>query len=125
MICLLSNRLKQLRIVAPNGSDTVSEIDIERIVDIPIYAGDSLVRRSGALQQTSDNPAPSARMNQKQIDETELSIGDKVSVHFDGAIIELGLIADPRVPENCVYIPGGYAATAPLGASGFVKVVKA
>lgn len=123
-----SSRLKQWKLDAPPAGDKKSEINLERITEIPIYAVDPIVRRASALQQTADNPAPAARMNAAQARKFGLyeeRAGLGVNVHKGEAIVTLGLVIDPRVPDGCTLIPAGYPETAALGGPGMVRVVRA
>ena len=101
----------------PGGSGGV-----RRLLDLPMYRGDQIVRNAPALQKTADNPPPSAQMSQAMIDHLGLAAGDRVIVRNGDGRATLPLRADQRIPHNCVYVPAGYAETAGLGGPGRVTV---
>ena len=103
---------------APGDGDSgaVRE-EFHRIFDVPLYRIDPYTRRANALQHTHDNPRkPLAGLNPAQFDRFSLRDGaimNLVTPDGDGVTIEVR--ADPRVPENCIYVPSGYRETAVLG----------
>ncbi len=99
-------------------------IDVERVLDVPLYKVDPYVRRAPALQATRDNPAPAAYMNSEQAGKLAVENGDRIHAHMGESSVELDLIIDERVPTDSVYIPSGYHETAPLGGVGMVRIVK-
>ena len=98
-----------------NGQD--SNKLFHRIMDVPIYRVDPLVRRATALQKTADNSIrPIAGLNVEQAREFTLRDGTLMNVVTpEGNGISIQVQADNRVPVNCIYIPAGYIETAPLG----------
>ncbi|MEE8481870.1 MAG: molybdopterin-dependent oxidoreductase, partial [Acidiferrobacterales bacterium] len=117
-----SSKLTQWRI--PEKTDSRAT-DLVRIAETPIYAVDSIVRRADALQQTSDNPLPAARMNVAEAGKHGLADSDPVVVQMAEGSAELKVVIDPRVPDGCVLVAQGHADTATLGACGPATVVKA
>ncbi len=103
-----------------NGKD----IDVQRIVDVPLYRVDPFVRRAPALQATTDTLKPAAYMNSEQASKLSVGHGERIYAHMGESSVELELMVDERVPSNCVYIPSGYAETAPLGGVGMVRIVR-
>ncbi len=118
-------RLRDRRLAAPPQQPTQTEIDLERIVEVPIYAVDALTRRAPALQATADSPPAAARINPTQASQLGFEHGDPVNVHMGQAFATLPLAVDARVPHGCLLVPGGYAETAMLGGPGRVRVVRA
>jgi len=110
---------------APARDEKRSDIDLERIYEVPPYAVDPLVRRASALQATADNPPPAARMNAGQARALGLAAGQAVNVHLGRAFVRLPLEIDPAVPDGCIRIPGGLPDTSPLDGPGLVRVVGA
>ena len=98
--------------------------DLERIIDVPLYRVDGLVRRADALQATRDTPLPMVWMETGQAQYFDLRDGDRVSVRGNGGVSRLTVKIDSRVPAGCVYIPSGYEQTVPLGSTPVVKVIK-
>jgi NADH-quinone oxidoreductase subunit G len=87
--------------------------------EVPIYSVDSMVRHSGALQQTPDglivvgvriNPVDAERLGVSGAEQVELSHGGGTSV--------LNLIQDAAVAPGCVLLPYGVAESAGFGAAG-------
>lgn len=120
-----SAKLREVDITAPPKTETTSEIDLERIFEVPLYVGDPLVRRAPALQACADNPPPAARINAAQAKKLDFNDGIRVNAHMGAAIVALDLIIDERVPDGCILIPSGYAETAALGGPGMTRVVRA
>ncbi|MGI9310719.1 MAG: NADH-quinone oxidoreductase subunit NuoG [bacterium] len=118
-------------IPSPRGdNDNDNDDAVRRLLDVPMYRGDMIVRNASALQRTADNPPPTARMRQAMIDRLGLADGDEVVVRNgagddDDGVARLALRADARVPHGCVYVPAGHAQTAPLGAHGAVTLERA
>ena len=93
-----------------------------RIAETPMYAIDAIVRHAVPLQKTHDNPTPAARLNEKMAAALSLKEGERVFVQMEGAKIDLDVIIDPRIADNCVYIPHGYSETAALSGHGPVII---
>ena len=101
----------------------IREAGLTRIVDVPAYASDMLVRRAQPLQLTHDCAKPTARMNAAQASKLGLTGVARVQVQLGGGQAELGLRIDKRVPDGCVLVAAGSAETADLGGQGAVHVV--
>ncbi len=113
-----SGKLGGWRLAAP----VISKAALMRIAERPMYAVDALVRRAPALQQTRDNPGPAARMNAVQAKKLKLADRARVTVRAESGEALLVLVIDARVPDGCVMIPSGHAATAALGGDGPVTI---
>ena len=61
-----SASLREWRLRGPEPDSEITDRDVERIVDVPMYALDPVVRRSDPLQQTHDNPPAAVRVNANQ-----------------------------------------------------------
>ncbi|MFT5112481.1 MAG: NADH-quinone oxidoreductase subunit G [Parasphingorhabdus sp.] len=98
--------------------------EFHRVMDVPLYRVDGLVRRSPALQSTRDNPLkPKAGMNPSQLEQFGLRNDTLMNIVTpEGVGISIKVEADDRVPVNCVYIPSGYKETATLGFTTRVMV---
>ncbi|BAU48961.1 NADH dehydrogenase subunit G [Sulfurifustis variabilis] len=103
----------------------LSEGELARIAEVPIYAVDPIVRRAASLQKTADNPPPAARVNAAEAARRKLADGDSVDVHMAEGEARLPLVIDARVPDGCVLIPSGYPETATLGPAGPVSLERA
>ncbi|MDH3637988.1 MAG: NADH-quinone oxidoreductase subunit NuoG [Gammaproteobacteria bacterium] len=100
------------------------EIDLERIPGVPLYRVDSYTRRAPALQATVDNPPAAAHLHPTQAARLELAREDRIRIHAGDTAHELPVVFDERVPEKCVYLPGGYTETDFAGSAAWVRVVK-
>jgi NADH-quinone oxidoreductase subunit G len=93
---------------------------------VPIYSADALVRRSPALQATTDARTPVASLPQALWAELGLSEGAQVKVSQDGAAAVLSAVLDASLPANVVRVPAGHPVVSTLGASfGAIRVEKA
>ncbi len=93
----------------------VASAGLRRVVDVPIYAVDGLVRRSAPLQQTVDATNGAAHLNAATAAQAGVAAGTDVRVRQGGGECVVSLVVDERVPDGCVYLPAGVAATAALG----------
>ena len=104
----------------------VSNGGLERLADVPIYATDALVRRSPALQSTTDGRAPVVGISPSLWQQLGLVDGGKVRVSQGAAQAVLPVRADASLPANVVRVAAGHADTAALGAMfGPITVEKA
>jgi len=86
-----------------------------RVADVPIYAGDGIVRRAPALQATVDAQTAAVSLSDATAQRLGLSTGVRVTVRQGNHSIALPVEIDPRVPEGCAYIPVGLAEATHLG----------
>ena len=98
---------------------------LQRLIDMPMYRGDQIVRSAPALQQTADNIPPAAYMNSATIQQLGLTEGQTARVQCGDGEAKLPVRADARVPDDCVYIPAGHVETAALAAHGPVAIKNA
>ncbi|MEE9493541.1 MAG: NADH-quinone oxidoreductase subunit NuoG [Gammaproteobacteria bacterium] len=90
-------------LVSPNETVT-SEVDgLQRIGTVSMYAVDSLVRRSPALQQTPDADTSAARLSSVDAKRLGLEDGEKVQLKQDGLVIDAPLVIDDNVAEGAVW----------------------
>ncbi len=114
------------KIPPPRPASTVGHAT--RLLDMPMYRGDQTVRHAAALQRTADCPPPAAHMSRATIDRLGLRAGAPVVVRqtaIPDRHVRLPLRVDERVPQGSVYVPAGFARTAPLGGGGRVTVTAA
>jgi NADH-quinone oxidoreductase subunit G len=95
---------------------------VVRILEIPIYTADGIVRRSRPLMQTADHQRPSVRMNTALSAKLGLDGQATVKVEVGAGQAALDLVIDPHVPDGCVVIPSGYSETAALRAYGAARI---
>ncbi|QJR16078.1 NADH-quinone oxidoreductase subunit NuoG [Usitatibacter palustris] len=89
---------------------------LERIVEVPIYATDAIVRRSQPLQKTTDaKNASVARMSAATYASLGLGAGDHVKLRQGGGEAILAAAIDAAVPEGCIRAARSIAETASLG----------
>ncbi|HSW68677.1 MAG TPA: NADH-quinone oxidoreductase subunit NuoG [Gammaproteobacteria bacterium] len=105
---------------------TISEIppiqqakhNLSRIGEIPVYAGDSLVRRAKSLQAAQNiiqGNLIAVRLHPQTAEELGVKEADYVMVSEDKHRIRLPVLIDKRVPPRAVYVAGGILATNELG----------
>ncbi len=111
-----------------NDSGNGNANEMWRLLDVPMYRGDQIVRNAAALQRTADNPPPAAHVHPATIERLGLIADERVVVRMrtrngsGSGRADLPLQADARVPRNCVYVPAGYVQTAGLGGHGWVTL---
>ena len=109
-----------------NFSDVAPLEGIERVAEVPIYAGDALVRRAPALQKTVDAKAPSVRANAETLSMLGLSSGDMVVVKSANGQTSLKAELDETVAGGCVRVATASESTTALGVpTGAVTVERA
>lgn len=97
----------------------------ERVIDLPMYAIDGIVRRANSLQKTSDAVAAQAALNAKMAAKLGVSATQSINITQGDSKVRLPVVIDERVPDYAVYVPAGLAQTADLPAcSGAVSVEK-
>ena len=97
---------------------TQDDAGLARIAELPMYAGDSLVRRAPALQATPDALRPMLHINAAEAARLGAINKTAVRVQTQGEAMPevwLDVCIDARVPDGCVYIPLGFADTAAVG----------
>ncbi|CAK0747399.1 NADH-quinone oxidoreductase subunit G [Gammaproteobacteria bacterium] len=100
---------------APQGISSATK-GLERIGEVPPYAGDALVRRAPALQSTVDGRTPvTARVHSATLAQLGLVGATMVSVRQGEGEIDLPVVVDDRVAEGCVVVPAAMTETAMLG----------
>ena len=114
----LDNRLSGIALQTPAAS-----AGLQRIAEVPIYAGDAIVRRAASLQQTRAAAAPRAWMNAALLARLGLKDGQAVKVRQGGGEAEVNAACDDRLPRDCVRLAAAHPATSNLGPmSGEVRV---
>jgi len=98
---------------------------IERIALVPIHAADALVRRSKPLQATGDAEFVGAALSPETSERLVLTVGKPAVIRRAGGSVTLNILADRRVPDDCVLLPAGVPAGAALDVgSGTVVIDK-
>ena len=97
-----------------------------RVGHLPLYAVDSLVRRSEPLQATRDTIMAAAYINSKTASQQGLSANQEVRVVQAQYSNKLPVVIDEGVPDQCVFIPAGVKDSQTLGdAYGSVELLQA
>ncbi len=112
----LSNRGRSAAQATVQASAAQAGKGFERIADVPIYATDSLVRRSTSLQLTADARPPVASLPSALWSQLGLSEGASVRVSQGGVHAVLPAQLDDTLATQVVRVPAGHALTASLGA---------
>ncbi|WP_353570589.1 NADH-quinone oxidoreductase subunit NuoG [Candidatus Albibeggiatoa sp. nov. BB20] len=109
-----ADNMATTQIASLNGSSD----GIQLITETPMYAVDSLVRRSSALQSTTDSKrAGNIYLNPSFAQQKGLSAEGQAKVSQNGTEITLPVMIDERIPDNCVLL---YSAE--ISANGQVEV---
>ena len=86
----------------PVKSDVISRIGL-----LPIYAIDSIVRRSEALQQTDDAIPACIIVNADTAKQNKIENEDNVVVTQNNIKLKLRMHIEDSIPDNCAVIPQG------------------
>ncbi|MDX8385915.1 MAG: NADH-quinone oxidoreductase subunit NuoG [Gallionella sp.] len=87
----------------------------QRVSEVPIYATDSVVRRSSPLQSTSDAAAPKTWMNSAELSKLGLQSGDMVKVSQNDGSATLAADVDDGLPAGVLRVAAGHPSTSALG----------
>ena len=96
---------------------------IERVSPVPAYAVDALVRRAKPLQATKDGRFEGVGLSPGTLERMGFAVGERIVVRQNGISVALDVVADRRLPDGCVCVPAGIAATAALDAGAGVLVL--
>lgn len=94
------------------------------ISEVPAFRGDSLLRRSEALQNTPENQQLGiARVHPAEAAKFDLVTGDKVILSQENKTLEVVIELDEQLAEGCVYLAMTTAESRQLGpAFGALKL---
>jgi len=101
--------------VADSVADYSDSSTAQRVGDTPIYAGDMLVRRAAALQQTEDAQVAFVKINSKMAASLNMQSEEKVCVKQNDKTTVMALSIDEDIADNNISLPAGLAETAGLG----------
>jgi NADH-quinone oxidoreductase subunit G len=88
---------------------------ILRVGTVPIYAGDPVVRRAGALQRTADGTFGGLRMNSRLASTLGLGDGQSAVVAQNGTRLDTRVVVDEGIADDCAALATGVAETVGLG----------
>jgi NADH-quinone oxidoreductase subunit G len=107
-----------------NSRSEISEINLDkdtaeltRIGHIPLYAVDSLVRRSEPLQATDDALGAMIAINPATAQKLGLDAGQMAVVMQSNNRVNLPIYIEEAVPDDCAFIPMGVTGSVELGIS--------
>lgn len=107
----------------------IAKSGMHRIGEVPIYSGDSLVRRAKALQATQpviEGNVASVRLNPTTATSLRVDMGDVVWVKQGDRRARLPVILDARIPAEAALVAGGIVAASELGELfGSIEIMKA
>lgn len=97
---------------AINLSDTPA---LYRSSDVPMYAGDAVLRRASSLQQTVDAQTICLRLNSAEAERQSLTGASSVTVKQGDNSAVLPLVIDDTIPDASAWIPLAVEGNALLG----------
>ncbi len=97
---------------------------LQRITEVPIYAGDAIVRRAPSLQKTADaKVVNTVRANAATLAALNAVAGQGARVGAAAQLVESKFTLDNAVPNGCVRIASCTSVFAALGDATDVKVI--
>ena len=112
------------------SSAEVVEVDaaadeLMRSGDVPMYAGDALLRRATSLQKASDAQSLCLRINSAEAERLAVTECESVSVSQGDSSAEMNLVIDDSIPNGSAWIPMAVNGADQLGdAFAAIKVEK-
>jgi NADH-quinone oxidoreductase subunit G len=103
--------------INPKNIEAGKKKTLIRLGSIPLYAGDSIVRRAPALQVAQsilEGMCAAVRVHSATGEKLSLEKGTIVTVRQENAAIDLLLLYDDKLPERAVLVPAGISETAAL-----------
>jgi len=88
---------------------------LQRVGDVPLYAADSLVRRSTPLQLTKDADQNYVAINSALAEKLKLAEGDRVSVTQSGHSELTDIRIDNALADDCVWLPAAEELSLQMG----------
>ena len=102
-----------------------ADADLMRSGDVPMYAGDALLRRATSLQKAGDAQSLCLRLNSAEAARLGVAESEKVAVSQGDADATMGLVIDDRIPDGSAWIPMALQGSELLGdAFAAIKVEK-
>lgn len=109
-----------------SGSINSGENGLQRISETPMNMIDALCRRAVSLQKTSDVSDGAIHLNETSARNNNLNHDDTAKVEQDESSVNLKVVIDDRVPDNCVLIQSAHPNQIELGtAFGELRISKA
>ena len=99
---------------APSDLNGFAVAGMQRITEMPIYAGDALVRRAKSLQATKDAQiATGVHINAQAA--SKIGLNGQANVKQGEFSIVLPVVVDERVPDDCMLVYAGQKDNVSLG----------
>jgi len=73
--------------------------------DVPMYAGDPLLRRAPSLQKTPDAQTLCARINSREAKRLDLVDATSVQIRQNELSMQCPLVIDDSIPDACCWLP--------------------
>ena len=108
----LSNAIENASTVAINTTK-----GLHRASDVPMYAGDAVVRRAASLQKTVDAQSLCVRLNSAEAERLGVSSASTVTVKQGDCSAVLELVIDESIPDASAWIPMAVEGNDLLGAA--------
>jgi len=96
-------------------ANVTSASGLQRVGDVPIYAADSLVRRSTPLQLTKDADQNHAAINSALAAKLKIAEGERVSITQSGHTELIEIKIDDAIADDCVWLPAAEELSAQMG----------
>ena len=109
----LSNAVDSKKAVKINAATK----DIYRASDVPMYAGDAVVRRANSLQKTIDAQTLCVRLNASEAERLGVTAATMVTVKQGDNKAALKLVIDDSIPDASAWIPMAVEGCDSLGAA--------
>ena len=104
--------------VAPGSVEAgAPSAQMYRCCDVPMYATDSIVRRSDSLQKTLDGQRLCVRLNTAEANRLGVAAASAVTVKQGEDFATLSLVIDDTIPDACAWIPSAVEGNEILGAA--------
>jgi len=78
---------------------------LHRASDVPMYAGDAIVRRAASLQKTIDAQSMCVRLNSAEAERLGVTAASTVTVKQGDSSAVLELVIDDTIPDDSAWIP--------------------
>jgi NADH-quinone oxidoreductase subunit G len=105
---------------AIDGAATVTvntAAGLHRASDVPMYAGDAVVRRAASLQQTVDAQSMCVRLNSAEAERLGVNTASTVTVKQGDNSTDMELVIDDTIPDASAWIPLAVEGNDLLGAA--------
>jgi NADH-quinone oxidoreductase subunit G len=123
---VLENSLSNhMDVTVDDLAQTISPTELQRIGNVAMYAGDSLVRRASALQKTIREQTRAIRMHPHDAQQLGVQNESAVVVAQGDYGENMSLILDDKLPLGCVAVLAGTDKSAKLGSAfGQINISK-